>query len=82
MQMDVIDFCEMVSVGKEKEQNDRFFQQWIQFLVPMSKQELKYISFENYVEQCTGKNIDLRPAEDIIAELESLHGAKLTEGGK
>ena len=42
----------------------------------------KYISFENYVEQCTGKNIDLRPAEDIIAELEEMHGVKLTEGGK
>lgn len=77
MQMDVCDFCDMVKVGKDKEQNDRFFQQWIQYLVPMSKQELKYVSFEDYVDQCTGRNIDLRPAEDIIAELEELHGTKL-----
>lgn len=77
MSMDIEDFCEFVKIGKEKEQEERLHAQWVSMLPAMSRKELKYISFEDYIDQCLGKNIDLRPADEIIKELEALHGGKL-----
>lgn len=77
MQMDVKTFIKFIQTGKEKEREERLHRQWTSMLPAMSKQELKYVSFEDYINQCTGKNIDLRSSEEIIKELETLHGRKL-----
>ena len=61
----------------EKEQEERLHSQWVTMLPKMSTKELKYVSFNEYVDQCTGRNIDTRTSEEIIAELEELHGMKL-----
>lgn len=77
LNMDVEMFLDFLKVAKEKETEERLHAQWVTMLPAMSKQELKYIPFSDYVDQCTGRNIDRRPAEEIIAELEALHGTKL-----
>lgn len=77
LKMNIIDFCRFIKIGREKEENERFYTQWVSMLPLMSLQYLKYISFEEYKNQCKGKNIDTRPADEIIKELEDLHGMKL-----
>lgn len=37
---------------------------------------VKYMSFDEFYDQMTGANIDLRPTEEIIKELEELHHGK------
>jgi hypothetical protein len=33
----------------------------------------KYMTFEDYYDKATGRNIDLRPTEEILAEIEAAH---------
>lgn len=59
------------------EEENHLRQQWVALLPVMQMGYCKYMSFEEYCDKATGKNIDTRPAEEIIAELEELHGRKL-----
>lgn len=77
MNMDFLDFTEFIRIGKEKEQEEALHRQWVSLLPGMSAKEFKYMSFKEYCDMCTGRNIDTRPSDDIIAELEALHGHKL-----
>lgn len=77
LELDVVTFADVLRIGKEKEQEERLHSQWVTMLPKMSTKELKYVSFNEYVDQCTGRNIDTRTSEEIIAELEELHGMKL-----
>ncbi len=60
-------------------QNERLYAQWLAYL-PMLIQSNKFMSFSQFKEEITGANIDMRPAEDILAEVEEirmrLHGDK------
>ncbi len=77
MKMEIGLFCRFVTKGMEKEQEERIHAQWVSMLPLMAIQQLKYMSFEQYKDQCLGRNIDMRPADEIIKELEDLHGMKL-----
>lgn len=77
MQLSINDFNRFIKIAKDKEKEEQIRAQWVSMLPYMSMKQLKYISLEEYKNQCTGKNIDIRPAEDIIKELENLHGTKL-----
>ncbi|MBR4451554.1 MAG: hypothetical protein IKS39_06960 [Clostridia bacterium] len=60
-------------------QNERLYAQWLAYL-PMLIHSDKFMSFAQFKEEITGANIDMRPAEDILAEVEEirmrLHGDK------
>lgn len=71
--MDVETFVEMVQIAMEKEQEELAHRQWCAMLPFMSMGMLKYTSFQEYFEKLSGKNVDLRPASEIIAEIEELH---------
>lgn len=75
--MPIDDFCRFVKVGRDAEQEEQLRAQWVSMLPLMSIKQLKYMSFEDYKAQCLGENIDQRPADEIIKELENLHGHKL-----
>lgn len=77
LKMNITDFCKFVQIGREKEEEERIHAQWVSMLPLMSMQQLKYMPFEEYKNQCLGKNIDTRPVDEIIKELEDLHGMKL-----
>jgi len=77
MKMDIKSFCQFVKTGREKERDEMIRKQWVSMLPYMSMQQIKYMSFEQYRDQCLGKNIDTRSADEIINELENLHGHKL-----
>lgn len=73
MQMDIDDYFEISELAREKDFEDRMYQQWCELLPYMSLKMLEYISFDDYFNRVTGKNVDLRPAAEIIAEIEELH---------
>lgn len=70
MQMDVGKFLKFVLKAKEEECREQIRKQWTAMLPLMSIKYLKYTPFEEYYEKCTGANIDMRPAEEIIADTE------------
>lgn len=73
MRMDVGDFIELVLSAKDLEERERLHRQWTSILPLMSIQYLEYMSFDAYVEKCTGANIDTRPTDEIIADIMETH---------
>lgn len=73
MRMDVGKFLEFVLRAKEEECREQIKKQWTAMLPLMSIKYLKYIPLEEYYEKCTGANIDMRSAEEIITDIEETH---------
>ena len=73
MKMDVGEFIEFVLNAREMEERDRLHKQWTAMLPLMSIQYLEYMTFEDYVDRCTGANIDMRPTNEIIADILDAH---------
>lgn len=79
MNMDVGEFIEFVLKAQEMEERDRLHEQWTAMLPLMSIQYLEYMSFEDYVDRCTGANIDMRPTNEIIADILNAHEKSKTK---
>ena len=56
---------------------ERVRDEWVALLPWMKMERLTLTQFDDYLDQRTGRNIDRRAAEQIIAELEKLHGRRL-----
>lgn len=65
-------FCELIILALEQEKRAEYRAEWLVLLPSMISQG-KYMSFDDYYDTVTGKNIDMRPAEEIIAEIDKLH---------
>lgn len=65
--------------AQEKERDERFYRQWLVQLPFMNEEN--YISFADYVDRLTGKNIDTRPAEVILAEIDEIEKEFTEKGG-
>lgn len=57
----------------ENDMDDRLFHQWAVQLPIMSLKMVEYMSFEEYKNKVTCRNIDLRSDAEIIAEVKALH---------
>lgn len=68
---ELLDFVEYVY---EKERKDLYRGQYNALLPLMVLKFVKYKTFDDFYESATGKNIDTRPTEVIMKELEDLHG--------
>ena len=79
LNMDFVDFCEFVEYAQDKEKEEGYKAEWNALYPFMIIKVMKYVSFKEYVDICTGANIDTRPAGEIIAEIEELH--KNAKGG-
>lgn len=69
---DGLDFDQILkTVERAAEQRARELahRQWCALLPQMSVGLLKYVSFEEYYDRITGGTMDMRPAEEIIAEV-------------
>jgi len=53
-----------------EDRRDEIREQWVALLPHMDKET--YISFDAYYDRCTGRNIDRRPTEDILSEVEEI----------
>lgn len=60
----------IINKAREKEKENRYFLQWVVQLPNMSKEN--FVSFDEYVDRVTGRNIDKRPVFECMAEIEEI----------
>ena len=70
MRLDIKTALRLIDKAREKEQEARFFAQWVVQLPNMTKET--FVSFEAYVDRVTGRNIDTRPVYECMAEIEEI----------
>ena len=70
MQSDIETAERIIAKAREKEQENRHFLQWVVQLPNMSKEN--FVSFDEYVDRVTGRNIDKRPVFECMAEIEEI----------
>ena len=70
MQSDIETAERIIAKAREKENENRYFLQWVVQLPNMSKEN--FVSFEEYVDKVTGRNIDTRPVFECMAEIEEI----------
>lgn len=71
----IVDFAKFCKKAKEKEEEEKTYMQWCAMLPRMAK----YITYGEFKDMLTVK-IDTRPAEEIIEEIEKLHGKEALNG--
>lgn len=67
--MDLNSFCEFIIMARKKDYEDRLYMQWCGMLPRFEK----YMPWNEFYDKMTGANIDLRPTDEIISEIEELH---------
>lgn len=67
--MEFMEFIDFVVFAKEKDSEEKIYMQWCAMLPSLNQ----YMSFSAFKEKLTGSNIDMRPAAEIISEIEALH---------
>lgn len=73
-EMKIEEFEDFLILAIEKDKKDKVFQQYcgmISFLLMTGKKE--FIDFERFYDEFTGKNIDWRPKEEILKEVEEIN---------
>ena len=70
MQSDIETAERIIAKAREKEKENRYFLQWLVQLPNMSKEN--FVSFDEYVDLVTGRNIDNRPVYECMAEIEEI----------
>lgn len=70
--LSVEQFSRLVLVALESEMEEKHRQEWIA-LLPLMLTADHYMSFDEYYSKVTGKNVDTRPADVIIAEIDRKH---------
>ena len=70
MRLDIESAMRLIAKAIEKEKENRYFLQWVVQLPNMTKET--FISFESYVDKVTGRNIDMRPVDECMKELEEI----------
>lgn len=69
--LDIVIGVELIIKAMEEERDERIFRQWTAQL-PVMAMTGEVIDFEQYKERVTGANIDRRPTEEILKELDEL----------
>lgn len=84
MELDLETGLQLIRKAKDQEREARIFQQWVAQL-PVMAIGGDTISFDDYRDRVTGANIDFRPTEDILQELEDVEsrfkGGAAGDGG-
>ena len=73
-EMELEDALELINLALEDELRKEKRQEWLH-LLPLMITADKYMDFESYYDKVTGRGIDLRSTEDIIAEIDAKHAA-------
>lgn len=79
LQLDVDIALELIRKAREKDRDERIFQQWVAQL-PMMAFTGTVVSFADYKDRVTGANIDRRPTAEIEKDLDEVERS-LQEGG-
>lgn len=79
LELELMDFCEIVMLAIEEKKRAEKREEWLA-LLPLMVTAGKYKSFEEYYDLASGKGIDLRPAEDIMADIDAAHERAKKDG--
>ena len=63
------EFCDFLILAIKKENREKIERQWLAMLPRIPK----YIPFDEFYDMATGQNIDWRPVDEIIAEIDAKH---------
>ena len=77
--LSVEQFIKLVVMALEEDQKEMFRREWLAF-IPVMAISGTFMSFQQYYETSTGANIDMRPAEEIIAEIDRKHAEARADG--
>lgn len=72
--LELEDFLELINLALDDELRKEKRQEWLH-LLPLMITADKYMDFESYFDKVTGKGIDMRSTEEIIAEIDAKHEA-------
>lgn len=61
---------DIIEKATEKTNREKWYLAWVQQLPWMSQET--YQSFDDYYDKVTFKNVDMRPTEEILAELDEI----------
>lgn len=75
--MGVKEFTDIYKVAKKVEQREQMYLAWVVQLPHMDKEH--FTPFQEYFDKCTGANLDNRPAEEILSQVEEIR--RKTNGG-
>ena len=70
--LDIGQTLKLLNLAVEEEAKDRYRSEWTA-LLPVMVFANHYMTFDQYYETCTGKNVDTRPVEEIITEIDRKH---------
>ena len=70
--LSVEQFCRLIILALDEESKEQFRREWLA-LLPMMVFAQHYMTFDQYYETVTGANIDMRPVDEIIAEIDRKH---------
>lgn len=57
---------------RQKQRENRVWQQWVQLLPHMVLKRMNFIEYEDFKNRVTGSDIDTRPVEEIMADVEEV----------
>ena len=72
LDLDAVYLYRMDRKAKEGKNRDDAYQAWLVQLPFMIRKETKYVSFSDYWDRVSGKNLDLRPDAEILAEVAAI----------
>ena len=70
--LSVEQFCRLIIMALEEESREKIRQEWLS-LLPMMVIAQHYMTFDQYYDTVTGANVDMRPVDEIIAEIDRKH---------
>lgn len=77
--LSVEQFVRLILLALDEESKSKYRAEW-QALLPCMVFTSHYMTFDEYYDTVTGKNVDLRPVDDIIAEIDRKHAEAKAEG--
>ena len=70
--LSVEQFARLVILALDSELKEKKHQEWCA-MIPLMMVTKNYMSFEQYYDMISGKNVDMRPADVIMAEIDRKH---------
>lgn len=70
--MSIMEIVPLIRMASQKEQDKQIREQWLMLLPLMQMNVIKYVSLEDYKVKVSGGDIDTRPAEEILAEVDEI----------
>ena len=72
LNLPVGEFLRLCESALDYERKNGIREEWLALFPWMMMKHIKYMSFREYFDQRTGANIDMRPAAEILADVEKI----------